>query len=115
MVIKYDNIMSWKITFYSERVERQTLNFPTDILANFIHIAEMIEALGPNIGKPYVGSLGSGLYEIRARGREGIGRSLYCTVKGKEIIILCSFIKKSQKTPKKKIDLAIKRMKEVQR
>ncbi|MEL0037291.1 MAG: type II toxin-antitoxin system RelE/ParE family toxin, partial [Gammaproteobacteria bacterium] len=56
-----------------------------------------------------------GLYEIRARGREGIGRSLYCTVKGKEIIILCSFIKKSQKTPKKKIDLAIKRMKEVQR
>ena len=34
MVIKYDNIMSWKITFYSERVERQTLNFPTGILAN---------------------------------------------------------------------------------
>jgi phage-related protein len=42
----------------------------------------VIEKLSPNLGKPYVGSLGSGLYEIRSKGKEGIGRSLYCTVKG---------------------------------
>ena len=52
-------------------------------------------------------------YEIRAKGKEGIGRSLFCTIKGQEIIILHSFIKKSKKTPKKEIDLARKRMKEV--
>ena len=73
----------------------------------------MIEELGPNLGKPYVGRLDSGLYEIRAKGKEGIARSVYCTVQGKEIIILHSFIKKSQKTPKKDLDLAKKRMKEV--
>ncbi len=105
--------MTWKITFYSKKVEEQTLKFPTRILANFLHITEMIEELGPNLGSPYVGSLGSGLYEIRSKGREGIGRSLYCTVKGKEIVILHSFIKKSQKTPKKDLDLGKKRMKEV--
>ncbi len=106
--------MEWKITFYSAKVEALTLKFPVGILANFLHITEMIEELGPNLGKPYVGSLGSGLFEIRAKGKEGIGRSLYCMAKGKEIVILHSFIKKTQKTPKKDLDLAKKRMKEVQ-
>jgi len=105
--------MNWKVTFYNSKVESQSLDFPSGILANFLHIAEMIENLGPNLGKPYVGPLGSGLYEIRAKGKEGIGRSIYCTVAGKEIVILHSFIKKSQKTPKKDLDLAKKRMKEV--
>jgi len=105
--------MNWKITFYSSQVESQTLSFPPGILANFLHIAEMIENLGPKLGKPYIGTLGSGLYEIRSKGKEGIGRSLYCTVAGREIIILHSFIKKSQKTPKKELDLSRKRMKEV--
>ena len=105
--------MKWKITFYNSKVESQTLKFPTGILANFLHISEMIENLGPNLGKPYVGRLDSGLYEIRAKGKEGIARSVYCTAKEKEIVILHSFIKKSQKTPKKDLDLAKKRMKEV--
>ena len=107
--------MNWKITFYSQKVEDETLKFPPGILANFLHIAEMIEELGPNLGKPYVGSMGAGLFEIRSKGKEGIGRSLYCTVKGREIVILNSFIKKTQKTPKKELDLAKKRMKEVQK
>ena len=105
--------MKWKITFYSDKVEVQTLKLPSGVLANFLHIAEMIEELGPNLGKPYVGTLGSGLFEIRAKGKEGIGRSMYCTAKGKEIVILHTFIKKSQKTPKRDLDLARKRMKEV--
>ncbi|WP_263081159.1 type II toxin-antitoxin system RelE/ParE family toxin [Endozoicomonas sp. Mp262] len=107
--------MKWKITFYNEKVEEETLRFPKGILANFIHIAEMIEEFGPGLGKPYTAPMGDGLFEIRAKGQEGIGRSLYCMVKGKEIIILNSFIKKSQKTPKKELDLAKKRMKEVKR
>ena len=82
-------------------------------LAHFLHIVEMMEEYGPALGKPYTDSMGDGLFEIRAKGKEGIGRSLFCTTKGQEIIILHSFIKKSQKTPKKEIDLARKRMKEV--
>ena len=107
--------MKWKITFYNDKVEVQTLNLPSGILANFLHIAEMIEELGPNLGRPYVGTLGAGLFEIRAKGREGIGRSIYCTVKGREVIILHSFVKKSQKTPKKDLDLARKRVKDILR
>jgi len=93
--------MQWKITFYSDKVEIQTLKFPSGILANFQHIAEMIEELGPNLGKPYVGGLDSGLYEISAKGKEGIGRSMYCVAKGKEVVILHSFIKKRKKRQKR--------------
>lgn len=105
--------MNWQVTFYNKKVEKKTLSFPKGILANFLHIVEMVEEYGPALGKPYTASIGDGLFEIRAKGKEGIGRSLFCTIKGREIIIFHSFIKKSQKTPKKDIDLARKRMKEV--
>ncbi|WP_230459839.1 type II toxin-antitoxin system RelE/ParE family toxin [Sansalvadorimonas verongulae] len=36
-------------------------------------------------------------------------------MKGQDIIILNSFVKKTQKTPKKELDLAKKRMKEVKK
>jgi len=73
----------------------------------------MIEEFGPSLGKPYTAPMGKGLFEIRAKGLEGIGRSLFCTVKGHEIIILHSFVKKTQKTPSNEVAIARKRMKEV--
>ena len=96
-------------------MERETLAFPAGILAHLLHIFEMIEEWGPALGKPYTAPLGEGLFEIRAKGKEGIGRSLFCTVKGREVVILRSFIKKTQKTPKKDLDLAKKRMKEIKK
>lgn len=105
--------MSWKITFYSERVEEETLRFPSGVLAHLLHILDLVEEFGPNLGKPHTAPIGKGLFEIRAKGNEGIGRSLFCTRKGKEIVILHSFVKKTQRTPKKELDIARKRMKEI--
>jgi len=79
--------MSWKITFFNQKVEAETLNFPAGILANFLHILEMIETFGPTLGKPHTTPMGNGLFEIRAKGKEGIGRAFFCTIKGREIII----------------------------
>jgi len=105
--------MSWKVTFFNAKVKEETLKFPAGILAKLLHILEIIEEFGPNIGKPYTAPMGTGLFEIRAKGKEGIGRSLFCTVKGEEIVILHSFIKKTQKTPKKELEKARNRMKEL--
>jgi len=105
--------MKWQITFFNKKVEAETMSFPPGILANFLHIAEMIEEFGPALGSPYTKALKDGLFEIRAKGKEGIGRSFFCTVKGKEVIILHSFVKKSQKIPKKEIKTARQRLKEV--
>ena len=105
--------MTWIITFYNKKIESQTLSFPAGILANFLHIIELIEEFGPNLGKPHTSPMGKGLFEIRAKGKEGIGRSFFCSFESNEIVILHSIIKKTQKTPKKDLDLAIKRMKEL--
>ncbi len=105
--------MKWEIHFYSNDEMKVIQNFPKSILANLIHIFEMIEFMGPNLGLPYTKSLGKGIFEIRAKGKEGISRSLFCIVKDRRIIILHSFIKKSNKIPKKDLELAKKRLKEV--
>ncbi len=73
----------------------------------------MIEEFGQDIGMPHTAPLGSGLFEILAKGKEGIGRALFCIKKGNEIIILHSFIKKTQKIPVHELDKARRRMKEL--
>jgi len=105
--------MTWTVSFYNRKVENQTLNLPAGILANLLHILELVEEFGPSIGRPHTAPLGKGLFEIRAKGPQGISRSLFCTIRGQEIVILHTFIKKTQKVPKKHMDMARKRLKEV--
>ncbi len=106
--------MKWQIEFYSENVKYETHSFPKKILAKVFHILDMMEDFGPNLGKPHTDSLGDGLFEIRAKGEEGIGRSMFCYAKGKRVVILHSFIKKTQKTPKLDLDIALARKKEIE-
>ena len=69
--------------------------------------------LGPNLGAPHTKAFGEGLFELRLKGAEGIARVFFCTLIGKRIVILHSFIKKSDKTPPRKREIAEVRMKEV--
>ena len=105
--------MKWLIEFFNDKVEQETLSFQPKILAKLLHILELIEEIGPKLGEPYTKPLADGIFEIRSKAREGIGRSLFCYQKGNKIIILHSFIKKSRKTPKKEIEIALSRKKEV--
>lgn len=68
---------------------------------------------GRNIRMPHSRAMGDGLFELRPRGVEGIGRVFYCFMVQQRIVILHAFIKKTQITPAREIALARKRMKEV--
>jgi phage-related protein len=57
--------------------------------------------------------MGRGLFELRARGKDGIGRAFFCYMRNKRIVILHAFIKKTQTTPQRELDIAYKRMNEV--
>ena len=72
-------------------------------------------ALGPNLGEPHTKAFGSGLFELRLKGAEGIARVFFCTLVGHRIVMLHSFIKKSNKTPPREREIAEARMKEVKR
>jgi phage-related protein len=65
------------------------------------------------IGMPVARPLGSGLYEVRSNISDGkIARVIFSIVDS-YMVLLNGFIKKSQKTPKEEIDLAIKRFKDI--
>lgn len=105
--------MSYRIEFFNEAVEAELMEWPGGILASFTRIAERITEHGPNLGMPYTRAMGDGLFEIRAKGQEGIRRALFCTVVGKRIVILHGFITKTEQTPQRALDTARRRMKEV--
>jgi len=43
--------MNWTVTFYNQKVEKQTLSFHPGILANFLHIAEILHTKKSNISR----------------------------------------------------------------
>ncbi len=105
--------MIWTIEYYSEKVQITVEKWPLGVRAFYARVTERLMLNGPALGMPLTRSLGDGLFEIRAIGREGIGRALFCTVRGRKIIILHVFIKKSDKTPLRELNTARKRLLEV--
>ena len=105
--------MTYQIQFFNKKVKDSIESWPVGIAASFVRIAEQIVLSGPNLGLPYTKAFGEGLFEIRARGQEGIGRAFFCTLVGKRVVILHGFIKKTQATPPDEIKLARKRLKEM--
>ena len=105
--------MKYTIEYFHVRVKNDIESWPDGILADYARLLELLMEFGPNLRMPHSRPMGDGLFELRPHGREGIGRTLYCYVKGQRIMILHAFIKKTQETPEKELRLARKRMEEV--
>ena len=107
--------MDYTITYYSGEVQKRILELPDTLAARYIVLTRRMVALGPNLGEPHTKAFGSGLFELRLKGAEGIARVFFCTLVGRRIVMLHSFIKKSNKTPPREREIAEARMKEVKR
>jgi phage-related protein len=106
--------MHWKMEFLSDRVRVELEAFPADIVASFLRIVKLIELEGPaKVHEPYVKHLEGPIWEMRMRGRDGIARAAYVTASGHRIVVLHVFQKKTQKTPRRDIEIALKRAKDV--
>lgn len=104
--------MTWKVEFYAG-VQSDILAMPPKIQARMIRLLEMIEKHGAHLGEPHTQSIGAGLFEIRAKAREGIGRGIFCYMGNQAVTVLHAFVKKDQKIPKKELRLALDRLREV--
>ena len=105
--------MRYSIEYFHPRVLAEIESWPADILADYARIAELLMEHGPNLRLPHSRALGESLFELRPRGKPGIGRALYCFLIGQRAVVLHAFVKKSQKTPDRELRVARKRMKEV--
>ncbi len=106
--------MGYIVDYFHPRVKAEIESWPDDILADFARIVELLMEFGPHLRMPHSRAMGGGLFELRPRGREGIGRVFYCFVIGQRVVILHAFVKKTQETPEQELKIARKRLKEVQ-
>lgn len=105
--------MNWTILYFNERVKREVFALPKGILAAYLRLVSTMEEHGADLRMPHSRAMGEGLFELRPRGPEGIGRVFYCMQVGQQIVVLHSFVKKTQETPDEELRIARKRMKEV--
>ena len=105
--------MAFAIEYFHERVLEEIESWPVDILADYARLLELLAEHGPNLRLPHSRALGDGLFELRPRGRAGIGRAFYCFVIDRRVVIVHAFVKKTQQTPDKELKLARKRVKEL--
>ncbi len=107
--------MAWTVEFLDHSVRDAIFALTRDMRAKFERISHLIEQAGlEQVHEPYIKHLEGPIWEMRMIGRDGIARAAYVTAKGKRVVVVHVFIKKSEKTPRREILMALKRAKEVQ-
>ncbi len=105
--------MVWTIEYPYQDTEQFIIDLPPGLSGRYLRLAELMLEFGSNLGMPHTRALSDGLFELRIKGKEGIARVFYCTLVNQRIVMLHGFIKKSQKTPKKELRVAQRRLAEV--
>lgn len=109
----YNTPSGWVVVIGNRRAEKELEAMAVDIKADFLRLTELIETYGlEEIHEPYVKHLQGKLWEMRMRGRDGIARAAYVAASGKQVVVLHCFVKKTQRTPRENIELALQRARE---
>lgn len=106
--------MAFQIEYFHDRVLAAVESWPVDVVADYARLVELLVEHGPSLRLPHSRALGDGLFELRPRGRSGVGRAFYCFVVEQRVVVLHAFIKKTQQTPDRELKLARRRLKEMQ-
>ena len=104
--------MTWEIEYHDEKLQEAVLALPAGLLGRYLQLTDRMVLYGPDLGMPHTRAMGTGLFELRLKSQEGIGRVFYCTLVKRRIVMLHQFVKKTDKTPPKDLAIARKRMKE---
>ena len=107
--------MNWAVEFLDEGVKADLNAMPDDIQAAFRRIVELIGSEGlERVRGPYLKHLEGRVWEMRMRGKDGIARAAYVTATGRRVVVVHVFGKKTQKTPRRELQTALRRAKEVE-
>ena len=112
--MQYYKEMAWVVELLDARVRDELDALPAGMKARFRRIVELIQDYGlERVREPHVKHLDGALWEMRMKGKDGISRAIYVTAKGRRVVVVRVFVKKTQKTPRREIDLALGRAKEI--
>jgi len=106
--------MAWSVKFLNDAVRREFRELPKDMAARFQQIFRLVEEEGPAaVSMPNARHIKNDIWEFRAKGKDGIARGLFVSMRGENYVVLRFFVKKTQQTPQQEIRLAEKRLSEV--
>ena len=106
--------MVWIVETLNAAVDAEIAALPADMRARLSRISALIETAGlANVHEPHIKHIDGPLWEMRMKGKDGISRALYVTARQQRVVIVRAFIKKTEKTPRHEIEIALKRAQEV--
>ena len=95
-------------------MDRELDALPAGMRARFVRIGRLIATVGvERVGMPHVRHLTGPLWEMRLGGRDGITHALYVTATDQEVAVVRAFTKKARRTPRREVELAPRRAREV--
>ena len=106
----YPHPMKWIVETLDDTVDRELRALPPGMQARFARICELIAAVGlERMSAPHVRHLTGPLWEMRLTGRDGVARALYVAARGRRVVVVRVFVKKTRRTPRREIELALRR------
>lgn len=110
--------MKWTIEYYTKEDGTSPIkdfidNLPLKAKARTVKTLDLLETYGIQMGEPHVKYVAEKLWELRVKAKEGIFRFFFTVRKNRIIILLHGFQKKTEKIPKRELDAALRRMKEI--
>ena len=106
--------MRWTAESLNAVVDAEIEALPRDMRARLARLSAIVEEHGlGGLPRDAVKHLEGRLWELRITGRDGISRAIYVTAAARRVVIVRVFVKKTQKTPPRELELARQRAKEV--
>ena len=106
--------MRWTVETFNAAVDAEIEALPNDMRSRLVRLSNTIEQVGfQGLPRDSVKHLEDRLWELRITGRDGISRAIYLTAAVQRVVIVRVFVKKTQKTPLRELELARRRAKEV--
>lgn len=106
--------MEWTVEVFSHVVAAEIDSLPDDMRARLARLIHIVKEFGFSaLPRDSVKHLEDKLWELRVTGRDGISRAIYVTASGRRVVIVRAFVKKTQQTPHRELEIARTRAKEV--
>lgn len=103
----------WSVEYLPAAAEERAA-LPADLRARLARMTDIIAEHGlGELPRDWTRSPGDKLWELRVTGRDGIARAIYVTARERRVVIVRIFVKKTQKTPQRELELARQRAKEI--
>ncbi len=107
--------MQWIVEHYRDKDGNEPSadfidSLPKGARAKVFRLIKLLKDYGVLLKEPYTRQIKGKIRELRIKDSHGAVRILYFTYTGKRFILLHGFIKKTDKTPEREIEIAEKRM-----